>query len=203
MQKDDTGRVSHDPAETRCEPISPGQEGTSNNYDSNVFKTCEPITIPQQLLNVQDARFIRLETTNDKRKKPVDYKWSTERNYTASSAVMKGWLLGGNDYGVATGFGGFNFGRSDDNAAAALPADAGNGGGSGGGGGGSGGAAAFSGGGSGFGGGGGGSAFFSAALLAAGGADAAAGAEAAAESFKATRLTETTSSTMGRKMAWI
>lgn len=39
---------------------------------------------------------------------------------------------------AATGFGGFNFGRSDDNAAAALPADAGNGGGSGGGGGGSG-----------------------------------------------------------------
>jgi len=108
MQKDDTGRVSHDPAETRCEPISPGQESTSNNYDSNVFKTCEPITIPQQLLNVQDARFIRLETTNDKRKKPVDYKWSTERNYTASSAVMKGWLLGGNDYGVATGFGGLH-----------------------------------------------------------------------------------------------
>lgn len=106
MQKDDMGGASHDPTETKGAPISPGQESTSNNYDSNVFKTCEPVTIPQQLLNVQGARFIRLETTDDKRKKPVDYKWSTERNYTANSAVIKGWLKGGNDYGIATGFGG-------------------------------------------------------------------------------------------------
>ncbi len=108
MQKDDMGGASHGPAKTRDDPTSPGQDCTRNNFVSNLFKTCEPITIPQQLLNVQDARYIRLETTNDKRKKPVDYKWSTERNYPATHPTIKGWLIGGNDYGIATGFGGLH-----------------------------------------------------------------------------------------------
>jgi Fe-S-cluster containining protein len=114
MANEDSSGANHDPTNVRQDPTAPGQESTIHNSVSNIFKTCETITIPQQLLDVKDARYIRLETTNDKRKKPIDRKWSTERNYTAESAVMKGWLLGGNDYGIATGFGGLHCFDADD-----------------------------------------------------------------------------------------
>ncbi len=87
---------------TEEEPKSP-RKGTTNVLSSNVFKDCESIEIPQQLRNIDGARFIRVA---DGTKIPMDYKWNTERNYPATHAAIKGWTKYGHPYGVVTGIGG-------------------------------------------------------------------------------------------------
>jgi len=103
-----------DRAEKRNDSTQDGM--TTDTFSPIILKDCAPIVIPPQLANLPGARFIRLTTTAKERKKPLDSKWTTESNYPATHAAIKGWLRGGNDYGVATGFGDLHCFDADDPA---------------------------------------------------------------------------------------
>ncbi len=60
------------------------------------------IHIPEQLHNV-NFRFIKVKA---KEKIPIEKEWQTKNNYVYSQVELSKWLMDGNNYGVACGFGG-------------------------------------------------------------------------------------------------
>ena len=73
--------------------------------DTNVFKTIEKIAIPKQLSEFPGARFILIDKTDGKGKKPKERKWTTDKNYSANEPKLLGYIRGGGNYGIATGLG--------------------------------------------------------------------------------------------------
>jgi len=66
-----------------------------------IFKT---IAIPPQLLQHSELRYIIIRKDGTG-KLPAEKKWQIERNYPANEPKLRGWMRGGGNYGVATGFG--------------------------------------------------------------------------------------------------
>lgn len=75
----------------------------NNNEDVKVFKNNGKITIPKQLSEFEGARFILIDKTIGKGKKPKQKKWTTEKNYSANDPILLGYIRGGGNYGIATG----------------------------------------------------------------------------------------------------
>ncbi len=68
------------------------------------MKKLPPIEIPPQLRDYPGARFIPISKTDPGKKKPRERKWQTENNYPYGHPKLMGWLKGGGNYGIATGF---------------------------------------------------------------------------------------------------
>jgi len=73
--------------------------------DAKVFKNNGKISIPKQLRDFSGARFILIDKIEGKGKKPKQRKWTTEKNYPATEAILLGHIRGGGNYGIATGLG--------------------------------------------------------------------------------------------------
>ncbi len=76
---------------------------SNDNEDVKVFKNNGKISIPHQLSEFEGARFIIIDKSVGKGKKPKERKWTTEKNYSATEAKLLGHIRGGGNYGVATG----------------------------------------------------------------------------------------------------
>jgi hypothetical protein len=63
------------------------------------------VEIPSQLANFPGARFIIIDKTIGKGKKPKERKWTTEKNYNSNDPKLLGHIWSGGNYGVTTGFG--------------------------------------------------------------------------------------------------
>ena len=70
-----------------------------------VHKHNGKIEIPTQLREFPGARFILIDKKRGKGKKPKEKKWNTEKNYDCDAPALGGYIYGGGNYGVATGFG--------------------------------------------------------------------------------------------------
>jgi hypothetical protein len=77
----------------------------NKDNESKVFKNNGKITIPKQLREYEGARFILIDRLIGKGKKPKQKKWTTEKNYSANDPILTGYIRGGGNYGIATGFG--------------------------------------------------------------------------------------------------
>ncbi len=73
--------------------------------DAKVLKNNGKISIPKQLRDFPGARFILIDKIEGKGKKPKQRKWTTEKNYPATEAILLGHIRGGGNYGIATGLG--------------------------------------------------------------------------------------------------
>ena len=80
----------------------------NNVKDSKVFKTIEDGAIPAQLRDFQGARFILISKADPKKKKPKEKGFLVDKNYAANDPKLLGHILGGGNYGIATGFGGLH-----------------------------------------------------------------------------------------------
>jgi hypothetical protein len=63
------------------------------------------IKIPTQLEEFPGARFILIDKTEGKGKKPKERKWTTENNYDSKHPRLYGHIRCSRNYGIATGFG--------------------------------------------------------------------------------------------------
>ena len=77
----------------------------SSNKRTTVQKRYTKIEIPHQLAEYPGARFILINKTEGKGKKPKERKWTTEKNYNANEPKLLGHIRGGGNYGIATGLG--------------------------------------------------------------------------------------------------
>lgn len=80
----------------------------NNVKDSKVFKTIEDGAIPAQLRDFPGARYILISKADPKKKKPKEKGFLVDKNYAANDPKLLGHILGGGNYGIATGFGGLH-----------------------------------------------------------------------------------------------
>lgn len=66
--------------------------------DSNLFKTIE---IPE---NIRHLRFILIDKNDKNKKKPLETGWPDDKNYRYGEPRLMGWIAGGGNYAIATGF---------------------------------------------------------------------------------------------------
>ena len=69
---------------------------------SNNGKNLGAITIPPQLTELNDIRFILIDKREGHGKKPKERGWQNDRNYDANAPALLGHLRGGGNYGVRT-----------------------------------------------------------------------------------------------------
>jgi len=69
---------------------------------SNNGKNLGAITIPPQLTELNDIRFILIDKREKHGKKPKERGWQNDRNYDANAPALLGHLRGGGNYGVRT-----------------------------------------------------------------------------------------------------
>lgn len=84
---------------------SEGEILTSTTEDGKVFKNNARITIPQQLRDFPGARFILIDKKRGEGKKPKETGWQIDKNYEWNAPALDGYIYGGGNYGIATGFG--------------------------------------------------------------------------------------------------
>lgn len=75
------------------------------SINKNNVEIYKPIEIPKQISEIPDVRFILINKKEGQRKKPREKGFLIENNYAIDSLKLRGWLLGGGNYGILTGRG--------------------------------------------------------------------------------------------------
>ena len=100
-----TNRKAEAGAVAATPECSEGDLLTSTTSDDKVFKNNAQIAIPQQLRDFPGARFILIDKKKGEGKKPKETGWQIDKNYNWNAPALDGYIYGGGNYGIATGFG--------------------------------------------------------------------------------------------------
>ena len=99
------GREGPFPREGPQDATHRGIKPPNSTKDSHVYKRNEPISTAPQLDAIEGIRYILLKDDENK-KTPLEKDWNKTANYGPERGKIRGWVKGGNNYGIATGFGG-------------------------------------------------------------------------------------------------